>query len=412
MSRSLLAEAPRPLASRPRVPLPGRLRPAHWVAIDAIFAAVLLAIVVRGASPENPDIPRWVATAAITVTTLPLGVRRLWPLPVFGTVLVASTALMLLAGARSPHLQLAIAIYPVVVQLPRRTAIGALAAALAAIPVGVLPAPGWEPGAGSPIGLMISSSILIIGVWVVGFAVREQRAYTAKLREIAAREAVAQERLRIARELHDVVAHGMAVIAVQAGVANYVVEEQPEEARRALSSIEDASRTGLQELRYMLSALRSDGEYESPQQSSPGLAGLGPLVSRFTEAGLPVRPLIRGAGRPLPPAIDQSAYRIVQEALTNVVKHAGRATAELTVDVTPDEVRIEVVDDGVPRLSGPEAGGGGPGNGMGGLRPGHGIIGMQERVAVFGGELEVGPLQPPAAGFRVCAVIPLAEASV
>lgn len=368
----------------------------------AVDAAVVVAwtAVTRGgtAQPLDDNAPVALGVVIALAATLPLVVRRLWPLPVLGTVLAGYTASVLISGARYPYFEVALASYSVGARTPGRKAAVGLGVALAVISAGVILAPRREGRPGSVAGLLLSSVVLVAAAWTLGSAVRQQRAYSTRLHDMAARDAVAQERLRIARELHDVVAHGMSVIAVQAGVANYVVEEQPEEARRALGSIEETSRAGLQELRYMLTVLRAGDGAETDRHSTPGLAGLDPLISRFRNAGLHVRVDIRGAVRPLPPAIDLSAYRIVQEALTNVVKHAGRVQAELVVDFQRGAVTIEVTDSGgdvdAPRYA---------------ASTGHGLIGMRERAAAFGGHLAAGPLPPPASGFRVRATLPLVE---
>jgi signal transduction histidine kinase len=217
---------------------------------------------------------------------------------------------------------------------------------------------------------------------------------------------VAAERLRIARELHDVVAHAMSVIAVQSGMGAHVIDTQPEEARRALANIEATSRSGLAELRRLLGVLRDDdadtgdgaGTRRPALAPAPGLGELDALVARASEAGLPVEVAIEGDARPLPPGVDLAAYRIVQEALTNVVKHAGEATARVTVRYGEAEVDLEIVDDGRGRAA---AAGGTPG------ANGHGIAGMRERATIYNGTLDAGPR--PEGGFRVAARLPLAS---
>ncbi len=207
---------------------------------------------------------------------------------------------------------------------------------------------------------------------------------------------MAEERLRIARELHDVVAHSMSVIAVQSGVGAHVAATQPEEARKALAAIEATSRTALNELRRLLGVLREEGEPQGSLVPVPGLAGLDALLAQMSEAGLAVKLRVEGARPRVPAGIDLSAYRIVQEALTNVLRHAGAARAQVVIGYGDKDITIEVTDDGwstVPKAA------------VERLGTGHGLIGVRERVALFGGDFEVGPR--PGGGFRVAARLPL-----
>ncbi|MDQ2813856.1 MAG: sensor histidine kinase, partial [Actinomycetota bacterium] len=241
--------------------------------------------------------------------------------------------------------------------------------------------------------------------WVVGRAVRAGRAYAEGLREQAerraeakvdqARRAVAEERLRIARELHDVVAHSMSVIAVQSGVGRYVIDQDPAEAARALAAIETTSRATLREMRHLLGILRDGTPGE--MLAAPSLADIADLGQR---AGLRVEVSVRGTPRDLPAGVDLAAFRIVQEALTNVVKHAGTDHGRVVVTYSDAEVAIEVTDDG--------AGAAMPGS----RKPAadrHGLIGMRERVALYGGEFSAGPL--PGRGYRVSAWLPIGAAT-
>jgi signal transduction histidine kinase len=309
-------------------------------------------------------------------------------------------------------------------------------------------------------GSLLSVALCMIIVWTVGYTVRQRRRYAVRLQEEAASKAVAEERLRIARELHDVVAHSMSVIAVQAGYGQYVIDTQPADARSALGAIQVTSREALDEMRRMLGALRQavegdqqhDGPaVEAPLLPAPGLADLDRLLSRTASAG--VRVGVKRLGQPveLPASIDLSAYRIIQEALTNVVKHAHSNSCQVLIGYGQDELLVEITDNGagLPALAGAgaravhnghnghngsaaafdrgslqagaldggsfEAGGfetrgfetggfevrGFAGDGGGG----HGIIGMRERVSLLGGVFSAGPL--PGYGFRVSARIPL-----
>jgi signal transduction histidine kinase len=211
----------------------------------------------------------------------------------------------------------------------------------------------------------------------------------------AARDAVAGERGRISRELHDVVAHAMGVMVVQAGAARVVLDRDPEGAEAALRRIEDTGRTGLVEMRRLLEILETgDGAARAPQ---PGLERLDDLLETMRASGLPVEAMWEGSPHDLPPGLDLTAYRVVQEALTNALKHAGPAHARVVLRYAGDSLEVEIADDG--RGPPPE----------GAQAPGHGLIGMRERVALFGGSLETGAR--PGGGFVVRARIPLAEAT-
>ena len=249
-----------------------------------------------------------------------------------------------------------------------------------------------------------TSEIILAGAFYAaayffGSAMRNRRLYLEQVEQRAAiierehaeaaQRAISDERLRIAQELHDVVAHSMGVIAVQAGVGAHVIDTDPAEAKRSLEAISTTSRSTLTEIRRLLGVLRADDE--GGYEPAPGLADLDRLVSDIRGAGVTVEVRIDGDRHELPPGVDLTAYRIVQEALTNVLKHAGPASVTVTVGYEPDAVRLEVVDDGRGV------------NGRAG-RGGHGLVGMRERVGVYGGMLETGPRV--GGGFRVAARLP------
>jgi signal transduction histidine kinase len=250
-------------------------------------------------------------------------------------------------------------------------------------------------------GDFVGTSVLFVGVWVLGQTLRarrdrldaaEERAARAELeRDADARRAVADERLRIAQELHDVVAHSMSVIAVQAGVGAHVIDTQPEEARKALAAIEATSRSALQEMRRMLGLLRQEDDPRGPRSPAPQQADVEALVQSVRDAGVPVELAWRGdLSLPIPDSVRFAGYRILQEALTNVLKHAGRARVWVTVTLADGEASVEVIDDGRGAAATSTNG-----------HVGHGLLGMRERVAVFGGRFEAGPRV--GGGFRVFA---------
>jgi signal transduction histidine kinase len=241
-------------------------------------------------------------------------------------------------------------------------------------------------------------AIVFVVVWALGVALGSRRDHTRALtektvalqeaREELARRAVSEERTRIARDLHDIVAHAMSVITVQAGVGAHLIERSPEKAEAALRAIEKTGRGALDDMRRMLGALRSD---EFPTQPQPTLNSIDLLVANVESAGTPVQVTIEGVVRPLPAGLELTAYRIAQEALTNSVKHAPGAKAGLTLRYGLDDIVIEIVDSGGSPDPAPNDGG-------------QGLKGMRERVELYGGSVEAGPYND---GFRVVATLPV-----
>jgi signal transduction histidine kinase len=341
------------------------------------------------------------AYALALLHTLPLAARRRFP----GTVLALCVAsgLAVAALGLSPivlGVAILVAVYSIAAYGDRWVSLAGLAAAeVGSAAVQLTPGRFQTP-------TVVSNALVIGAAWLLGHFVGVRRAYTARLERTAelertraeqARRAVTEERLRLARELHDVVAHSISVIAVQSGVGAHVAQTQPEEAAKALAAIEATSRAALIELRRLLGVLRQEGEPQGDLAPAPGLADLDGLLVEMAKAGLGVRLRVEGTPSPLPAGVDLSAYRIVQEALTNVVKHTGPARAQVTIRYRDQEVMVEVSDDG-RGVTAP--------TGDGRARVGHGLIGMRERVQVFGGDLEVGP--GPVGGFRVAARLPFA----
>ena len=279
----------------------------------------------------------------------------------------------------------------------------------------------------SPAAEFVPIALANVLAWMTGYSVRQRRLYVVTLQQQAANSAVAEERLRIARELHDVVAHSMSVIAVQAGYGQYVIDASPDGARDALGAIQATSRDALEEMRRMLGVLRqqdvtppgvrvgppgghgqaiaADGApaRQAPLAPAPGLARLDRLIERTRGAAVRVTLEVSGHPRPAPAGVDLSAYRIIQEALTNVVRHAGTgASCVVSLGYTDADLVIRVTDDGglpvsLPSVSVASAG------------TGHGIIGMRERVHLCGGTFGAGPL--PNGGFQVTVTLPLPAVS-
>ena len=255
----------------------------------------------------------------------------------------------------------------------------------------------------SQIGDFLWIGSFLTAAWLTGFAVRHQAEQTQRLRDLAsqlkaqqerrAAEAVQDERSRIARELHDVVAHHVSVMTVQAGAVRRLLTPEQEREREALVSVEETGRQALTEMRRLLGVLKDEAEERrAPRAPQPGIATLETLLGQVREAGLPVDMTLEGRPVELPPGVDLSAYRIVQEALTNALKYAGPARAWVVVRYRDDDVELEIANDG--RTEAAQADGGG-----------HGLVGMRERVAVYGGELESGPR--PGGGFAVRARLPI-----
>ncbi|HEX4215571.1 MAG TPA: sensor histidine kinase, partial [Candidatus Dormibacteraeota bacterium] len=235
--------------------------------------------------------------------------------------------------------------------------------------------------------------LLLLLPWAIAAYLRTGREGRTRKREEEERQRAYQERLEIAREVHDVVGHGLAVINMQAGVALHVVDRRPEQARVALEAIRQASGDALDELRRTLAVFRQP-ESSAARRPAPGLDQLGALVDAMSESGLGVDLEVRGDRPATTAAVELAAYRIVQESLTNVLRHAGASRARVRVRFAEGWVDLEIVDDGRGRVTPVGAGG-------------HGIAGMRERAAALGGEFEAGPAQ--GRGFRVHARLPLTE---
>jgi signal transduction histidine kinase len=401
----------------PQVPFAKPPPAPRWALVDVI-AALLIGVawtpLLAIEGPIAPTGPGWTAARYLMVAVACASLVFRWRFPVVMLGVAAGAAALSSAldgrhgashGSLLSLIPVTLAVYVVVATATRRVALVAVGAAIAAIEVGALTAAGGADGS-----VVLSAPTLATVAWLAAENVRARRSYMQDVAERVAerereqaRRASAQERVRIARELHDVVAHAMSIIAVRSGVARMVLDVRPEEAREALGIIEGTSRQALAEMRLLVGVLR-DADPDDPQADrgpAPGLASLPGLVTHIDQAGVPVSFHVEGQPRPLPPGIDLSAYRIIQEALTNVVRHAAPAIAELTLRYSPGEVMIEVTDNGRTRLTPPALVRAGDG-------PGHGIVGMRERVAVYGGKLVA---EPTASGFRVLARIPTGKAA-
>jgi signal transduction histidine kinase len=348
-----------------------------------------------------------------TFAYLAIPARRRRPLVVLG----AATFVVSLVAARGTAsvplgLMLGLADYSVAVRLPRRQSIRATLIAAAVVSAALTYYTAAYLHSTAP-AYAIENLVPLAAAWFIGDSVATRRRYVAglaaqaeqeRLAEIErARQAVREERVRIARELHDVIAHSLAVITVQAGVGRRLMAKRPEEAAGALESIEATGRTAQDELRVVLGLLRDEVPVAADLEPAPGLPDLDRLAETVRAAGTPVDLSVSGIEQALSPALELSIYRITQEALTNVVKHAPGARATVKLTVRDDEVRIHVTDNGgarpakaVPASAAPSANSSAQ----------HGIVGMRERVGAFGGSLVAEPLTA-GRGFRVLARIPL-----
>ncbi|MGW4409482.1 sensor histidine kinase [Nonomuraea sp. NPDC004702] len=362
-----------------RPPLLNRVPAWGWISLDAVVALVVALGYAGLTSSRNPAEPGVLDFAAALAAGLPVAVRRLWPGPVFVVVLLGGLGMREFLLPHAELLCLPLVLYTLAT---RSRAVLPLLVAGAVAAQGVAEVP-LTAAVRDRLGLALA---ILLAAWAAGTAVRQRGLYTGQLaaqaEERARAEAVA-ERLRIARELHDVIGHSLSTIAVQAGVAGHV--GGAEEMSRTLASIEETSRSALRETRQLLGVLREDDAAELAP--APGLADLDALVARTRAAGLEVELSIDG---PVDGELGPTVYRIVQEALTNVLKHAGARHALVRIERLPDALTVEVTDDGT----------------RGRARPyGHGLTGLRERVRVFGGEFEAGVR--PVRGFRVRARLPL-----
>jgi signal transduction histidine kinase len=328
-------------------------------------------------------------------TALPLVLRRRHPLPVFGFVMAAACVAVAAGAGPAPFLAAAYALYTVATTTDRRWGLSTvLTGGLCVAGVALLTLAGGNGYQGGTRLVQVVFGLLVLGAtWAAGTAVRERREGLERAIEHAAEQAKSEERLRIAHDIHDVVTHSVGLIAIKAGVANHVSATRPEEAREALKVIEDISRSALRDMRATLKVLRGDeeggGEDLRPVR---GLADLPALVQTAEAAGVRVDLRSRCAEE-LPDTVALSAFRIVQEALTNVVKHAAPTNCRVHLTSERGTLSIDIADTGPGPGHRPSV----PGGGMG-------LVGMNERIAAHGGTLAAGP--DPGGGFRVLATPP------
>ena len=357
-----------------------------WLDVVLAFGLSILAVVMGPGNDVRDDF-----TPAVLLCTAPLIVRRKWPIPVLAVALLGffvagnGTNLAALLGGLVAAVSVGLD--------ERHPVIGGFAAFGAALAIAI------EFGRGSntvlPIPGYLAPFLLIGAAFLAGLAIAQQRERARQLeheRETAIKAAADEERRRIARELHDVIAHSVSVMVVQAGAARRVVAEKPEAAEQSLRAVEDSGHEAMSELRRMLGVLADNGA-QAPVAPQPGVDMLDALVARVREAGLPVELRIEGDGRRLPAGVDVAAYRIVQEALTNSLKYAGGAPTSAVIRFSDEAVDIDVIDEGKTIA---------PSDGIG-----RGLIGMRERVELFGGSIDAG--RRDEGGYAVHAHLPIAQ---
>jgi signal transduction histidine kinase len=374
----------------------------HPKLVDGVLAAALF---LAGAGPALAA-HSFVGVAIAAGLAMPVIFRRAYPVAAYATA-VGFGGIQVVLGVRPIATDLAILIllYTLAAYSPRRVSVWGLAACLTGSAVGIAR---WTTlGGRSVLAWLTAGAVLFAGpallAWVLGDSMRYRRAYYASLedraarlereRDAQARVAAVAERARIARELHDVVAHNVSVMVVQADGASYALGTDPGRAKEALAAISATGRQALAEMRRLLGVLRrEDEETGSGLAPQPGIGELGELLDQARIAGLPVSFVVEGVPRPLPGGAALTAYRIVQESLTNTRKHAGPVTsASVVVRYSTDALVLAISDDG--------RGAAAPGG------AGHGLTGMRERVAVYGGSVVAGPR--PGGGFEVVATLPL-----
>jgi signal transduction histidine kinase len=375
----------------------------YWfeLLIGALLTSALLELVIQNDSPGAPPSSLWFGVPALAVLVVPLFARRRFPFAAPAAYWVIATAISFVDGELIPFM---VALFPV--GLASAFLLGNLRdnrqawTGIGLVLVGITTVVFNIPGHLQVELIFVPVDFLI--AWAAGFALRERSAQAEaaetraeraeRERDAAARVAVAEERTRIARELHDVVAHAVSVMVLQVGAVRHKLPAELEEDTEALKGVERAGRTALTEMRRLLAAMRREGD-DVEFTPQPGLDGLDSLLEEVGRAGLPVELHVDGSPVPLPRGLDLSAYRIVQEGLTNALKHARANAADVTVRFGPEELEIEVRDDGVGNST------------TDGL--GHGLVGVRERVKIYGGQMSAETATE--GGFVLTTRLPLGE---
>jgi signal transduction histidine kinase len=376
----------------------------YWfeLLIASLAVAGVVQLIVNRDSPGTPTVSLWFSLPAIAVLVLPLLARRRLPFAAAAAYWLLAVAITRVDGTLIPFVDslsvvgLAAAFLLGNLRDRRQAWLG-----LAIVTGSMLAVIHYIPGQQSA-SLYIFITLRYVAAWIAGYALHERSeqaeaaevraAQAEREREAAARVAVAEERSRIARELHDIVAHAVSVMVLQVGAVRHKLPDAMAEDRDALRGVERAGRTALAEMRRLLAAMRPDGD-EAQFVPQPGLDGLNSLLAEVGRAGLPVELHLEGEPYPLPRGLDLSAYRIVQEGLTNALKHARASDADVIVRYRPDEVQIEVRDNGNGTVAG---------DGLG-----HGLVGIRERVKIYGGDMSAHP--EPDGGFVLSTRLPVVE---
>jgi signal transduction histidine kinase len=380
--------------------IPAGVAESQWLAAGVLASAAGAVVLTAMARPGGHSGGQLLISLLACV---PVVVLQRWPLPVLGMV-TAGAGLVAATGAALLPLGvlLGLALYFSALGLPRARSIALALSIAAALGVAVVYS-AFAVRTAQPAAEATVNFVPLAGAWFIADSVAARRRYQAGLAAQAEREGAAEireERVRIAREMHDVVAHALAVITVQAGVGRCLASRRPEEASAALGSIETISRTAQDELRVVLGLLRDGEAGNAPLAPVPCLVDINDLAGTVRASGIGVELRMEGTDRRLSPSLELSVYRVVQEALTNIVKHAPGARAAVELTVSAGTVRLDVRDDG------------GPGGGQAprpGLSTGHGITGMRERIGAFGGWLVAGPVS--GGGFQVTAEVPVEGAA-
>ncbi|MBL7256136.1 sensor histidine kinase [Paractinoplanes lichenicola] len=352
--------------------------------VDVLLAALFTGLTLATLYGWSTGPPSVALIVLAVLSVAPIALRQVAPVLTLAVIAAALGVAGLVGGEGFPSggIGLLVAMFSVAMLRPRSVAalcLGATVALLMVTWVAQRDEMAWPQ--------VMQSGLVLVGAWALGEATRRW-SRRAELAAAEAARAVAEERVRIARELHDVVAHHMSVITLQAGLAEFVVDTDPPTAKAAMATVGDAGRDAMLEMRRLLDVLRIDHDDEADLRPQPGLELLPDLVARMRDAGLAIELAVTGESRPLPPGPDLCAYRTVQESLTNVLKHAGPdAQARVALDYGEDTLTMRISDDGVG----------------GSFQAGHGIRGMRERAALYGGVLSAGPA---ITGFEVLLRLP------